>query len=180
MNKTEIGLEVWKATLAAQQHFNELGIKLRSIAITILAAFIAVAGYAIKEGDKTLAGLILFASLVCWISFYLMDRLWYHILLRASVRHGEKIEAALKAEIPYIDLTTCITKASPIIGLSAGERLTIFYGSIAVVQSVSAGILLKGNGAYYLLLMSFISLVIILRALFWLWQRRKARLALKI
>lgn len=146
MDDDAIGLEVWKATLDVQKHFNEIGIKIRSIAVTVLAAFLAVAGYAFKENNKWLAGAIVLASLVSWFSFYLMDRAWYHRLLQAAVRHGEKIEADLIATIPNIDLTTRITAASPILGASAGVRLTFFYFSIGAILAVSA-IYLMNAGA---------------------------------
>jgi len=143
MSDKEIGLEVWKTTIEVQKHFNEVGIKIRSIAVTVLAAFLAVAGYAFKEGNKPLAGVILLASLVCWLSFYLMDRAWYHRLLQAAVRHGERVENGLKASIPNIDLTTRIKASSPVMGLSAGVRLSFFYFSIAAMLALTGTYLLR-------------------------------------
>lgn len=67
----ELGLEVWKATLEVQRHFNDLGLRVRSLAITVLGAFMAAAGYAFKEQNNNAAGLILSAGLVCWLAFLL-------------------------------------------------------------------------------------------------------------
>lgn len=53
----------------------------------------------------SLTGMILLAALACWVAFFVMDRLWYHRLLKAAVKHGRKVEDALKASIPCIGLT---------------------------------------------------------------------------
>lgn len=47
-------LEVWKATIDVQKHFNELGLRVRSIAVTVLGALLAAAGYALKETQNHL------------------------------------------------------------------------------------------------------------------------------
>ena len=41
MTKEERLLEAWKVTVEVQMHFNELEMKVRSFAITVLAAFLA-------------------------------------------------------------------------------------------------------------------------------------------
>lgn len=143
MDKEAIALEVWKTTIEVQKHFNEIGIKIRSIAVTVLGGFLAVAGYAFKENNDALAGVIILASLVCWYSFYLMDRLWYHRLLRAAVDHAEQIEKDQQGVIPNIGLTTRIKADSHLLGKSAGERLTFFYFTIGGIMAVTAIVLLK-------------------------------------
>src|SRR5206468_4177522 len=82
--------------------------------------------------------------------FYVMDRLWYHRLLRAAVQHGRKVEAALKAAVPTSDLIGTIDDASPIWGLRAGHRLSIFYGFIAMLLWLGAGSSLKAGIYYYI------------------------------
>lgn len=140
--------EVWKVTIEVQKHFNDLGMRVRSIAITVLGAFLAGAGYALKE-QKTVAfgstqislsGLILASALVCWGAFYVMDRLWYHRLLKAAVKHGVEVEEALKPTVPLIGLTRTINDESPLFGFRAGHRLSIFYTSIAVLLMIAAGV----------------------------------------
>jgi hypothetical protein len=76
-DQTEYLLEVWKTTIDVQKHFNELEMRIRSVAITVLAAFLAAAGYSMKEklrlnifgADMSLTVLILLAAVVCWTSF---------------------------------------------------------------------------------------------------------------
>lgn len=152
-------LEVWKATIDVQKHFNELSLRVRSIAVTVLAALLAAAGYALKEqrsvnflgSEASLTGMILLAALVSWTAFFVMDRLWYHRLLRAAVAHGRKVESALSGRIPTVGLTETIDNGSPIWSLRAGHRLSIFYGFIAVVLWLGAGISLRAGPPYYVL-----------------------------
>lgn len=140
--------EVWKVTIEVQKHFNDLGMRVRSIAITVLGAFLAGAGYALKEQQTvafgsaqiSLSGLILGSALVCWGAFYVMDRLWYHRLLKAAVKHGVEVEEALKVTVPLIGLTRTINDESPLFGFRAGHRLSIFYSSIAVLLMIAAGV----------------------------------------
>lgn len=170
-------LEVWKVTIDVQKHFNDLGLRVRSLAVAILAALLAAAGYALKENEtvpllgqqRSLAGLILLAALVCWVACYVMDRMWYHRLLQAAVAHGRKVEAELIATIPNIGLTTAIDDASPIRGLRAYHRLSIFYVSIALILLVAAGVALGGGGLYWGL-WGLIGLIVLLLRL---WPKSK-------
>jgi len=131
-------LEVWKVTIDVQKHFNDLSMRVRNFAITVLGAFLAAAGYALKDGatvtflDETfsLTAWILLAAFLCWFAFYLMDLHWYHRLLRGAVKHGKAVERVLESRIPAIGLTHSIDRASPIYGLRASQRLTLFYGLI--------------------------------------------------
>ncbi|MDQ4086919.1 MAG: hypothetical protein M3177_02725 [Pseudomonadota bacterium] len=143
-------LEVWKTTVDVQKHFNDLEMRVRSIAITVLAAFLAAAGYTLKEGlrlhifgqDVPLTVFLLLAATICWLSFYLMDRLWYHRLLRGAVDHGLKVEQALEKHIPEIGLTRSIGDASPFFikgkKVSSNEKMDWFYGSIVVLLLLGA------------------------------------------
>lgn len=150
-------LEVWKVTIDVQKHFNDLGLKVRSMAVAILAALLAAAGYALKDHEtvflfgqpRSLAGLVLLAALTCWLVCYLMDRWWYHRLLQAAVVHGRKVEAELVASIPAIGLTGTIDDASPIWRLRAQHRLSIFYGFIALILWGAAGLSLQGGLPYF-------------------------------
>lgn len=150
-------LEVWKTTIDVQKHFNDLGLRVRSIAITVLGAFLAASSYALKEDEivavgglqLSLTGMILLGGLVCWFAFFVMDRLWYHRLLRASVQHGRIVEADLAKTIPTIGLTCSIDNGSPLLGLSAGYRLTIFYTAIAALLFTAAGVALSANFWFY-------------------------------
>lgn len=148
-DEEKAALEVWKVTIDVQKHFNDLSMRVRNIAITVLGAFLAAAGYVLKDGatvtlvDRSfsLTAWILVAASVCWFSFYLMDLHWYHRLLRGAVKHGIFVEQSLQSRIPEIGLTEAIDRASPIHRLRASQRLTIFYGltgSLLVGGSLAA------------------------------------------
>jgi hypothetical protein len=157
MTKEEAQLEVWKVTIDVQKHFNDLSLRVRSIAITVLGAFLAAASVTFKEvmpnwyagGPVWLTGLILFAALICWNAFYFMDQHWYHRLLRGAVKHGKELEDTLKTRVPGVGLTTAIDYASPVLGLRAKHRLTIFYGVISALLIAGVGVVLQMHAAYY-------------------------------
>jgi hypothetical protein len=144
MTDEERILEAWKVTVGVQQHFNELQMRIRSIAITVLGAFLAAAGFSLKEHlHVTLAGwefplttFILAAATLCWAAFYFMDRHGYHRLLRGAVDHGISIENGA-SNWPELGLTKRIGDASPItIGkkvIRSGSKIDLFYGAVAFV-----------------------------------------------
>lgn len=116
-------IEIWKKTVAVQQHFNDLEMRIRNYAITVLGVLLGAAGFAIKEkvfvkvldADINIAVFIILVAIIIWFSFWFMDQHWYHRLLYGSVRHGMKIENALRRELPEIALTDSIGKESPLI-----------------------------------------------------------------
>ena len=89
----ELLIEVWKQTIQVQQHFNDIELRIRNYAITLLGAVFGVAAYAFKEHAPTgvIIGLLL-GGLILSYAFYFMDRHWYHRLLIGSVKHGLFIE----------------------------------------------------------------------------------------
>ncbi len=98
MDEKQVTLEAWKQAVAAQMHFNEMAMKLRAIALTLVAALITA------EGLKDTGGTALAAALVVWLAFYFMDRFWYHCLLIGAVLYGRALECqadeVLKMKFP--------------------------------------------------------------------------------
>src|SRR5947207_128781 len=92
MDDKKVIIEAWKQTVAVQMHFNDLALRIRSFALTIVAAILAASGL----GQGCANALVLAAPLVIWPAFYLMDRFWYHPLLVGAVFHGMAIEAQAK------------------------------------------------------------------------------------
>lgn len=104
-------LEAWKQTIAVQQHFNDIELRIRNYAITLLGALFGVAAYAFKEhAPWVIVEGLLGASLILCYAFYFMDRHWYHRLLRGAVLHGQSIE---RQGPPEMKLTIAIGEASP-------------------------------------------------------------------
>ncbi len=134
------GLEVWKKTVDVQQHFNDLEMRVRNFAITFIAALIAAAGFTYQQnlevtvyGHRIAAGLgLVIAAFVPWSAFFLMDRYWYHVLLKGAVTHASRIEETLKDRVPGIALSQTISEVSGkvrIFGRTVNSdlRVTYFY-----------------------------------------------------
>ena len=167
-------LEVWKVTIDVQKHFNDLSMRVRNIAITVLGAFLAAAGYALKDGSTvtllgerfSLTAWVLVAALLCWFAFYLMDLHWYHRLLRGAVKHGIQVERALQGRLPEVGLTQAIDAASPVYRLRASQRLTIFYGLIGGMLIAAALAAFHARSFYFVALAALVTvaLIVILRS----------------
>lgn len=136
-------VEVWKKIVDVQQHFNDLELRIRNFALIVTGAFIGLGGYAIKDGgtaslfgfDVSVAGLVVFCSLLPLAAFYLMDRLWYHRLLEGAVAAATPVEAQLRDMGLTIELGTKISEASPLTLLGkkvrSKHKMDGFYGLIA-------------------------------------------------
>ena len=143
-----VAIDVWKETVDVQQHFNDLELRIRSYAVTVLAAMLGLAAYGFKEnlqiaiaGHKTsIATAILMTAVLPWLGFYLMDRAWYHRLLYGAVSHGKKIEDRWKNILPEITLTDSIGERSTIRirnwELHSTGKMDIFYGAGVILLIV--------------------------------------------
>ena len=146
-------LEAWKVTVQVQQHFNDIELKIRNFALTLVVAVLGAAGFALREQAEvglwgrttSLATVLLLAGLIGWGAFYFVDRIWYHRLLLGAVTHGRSIEQRLVTDVPGIRLTEAISEASPHkIGkweMHSDHKIIFFYsviGSLLIVLSVLA------------------------------------------
>jgi len=97
MDDKQVLLEAWKTTIATQAHFNDIAMKLRSFALTLVAAILTAESLA-KAG-----WLAVLAALISWFAFYLLDRWYYYYLLIGAVLHGQDLErhaTALGLKLP--------------------------------------------------------------------------------
>lgn len=141
-------LEAWKQTVAVQMHFNDLELRIRNFAITLLLAAGGGAAYSLKEKifftlpggntDTHVSVLILSFGLLGWIAFYLMDRFWYHKLLYGAVNHGRLIEEKFGDVLSFLRLTGAIGQESSMwfLGLRvrSSQKIDAFYLLFALVQ----------------------------------------------
>lgn len=149
-------VELWKQTVAVQQHFNDIQWRIRGLAITAVTFTLGAAGVAAREPSKIpifgghigLSQLVVLAGLLLWLSFAFVDVLWYHRFLVGSVKHGEALEDKLREVLPVAGLTHAITESShvPILKnprsrfkwrrnpptMNSKHRLLAFYSVIAV------------------------------------------------
>src|SRR5436189_6381726 len=83
----EFAIDAWKTTVDVQMHFNDICMKIRNLAITVLVGAVGFAGYSMKEALEfdfrefhvPVGTIIALAGLVGWTAFYGMDRHWYHV-----------------------------------------------------------------------------------------------------
>lgn len=115
-------IEIWKAVVGVQQHFNEIEMKVRGLFITIVVAIAAAQGFLIEKKLSVSIGrvTILYANVMPWLGilatylFYFVDRHWYHRLLMGSILHGGSIEQKYANEIPELALGAKISEQSPV------------------------------------------------------------------
>jgi hypothetical protein len=151
--EAEIGrsLEVWKTVITVQQHFNDIEMRIRNFALTLLVAVLGASAIALGEhreifilGLKTsLATVFLVVGVITWLAFYFIDQVWYHRLLVGAVRHGMSLEQLLAEHVPGVGLTRAISEASPVklfdgVILHSKDKMTLFYGAIAAILLVVA------------------------------------------
>ncbi len=154
MEKYQLEMDAWKKVVDVQMHFNDLCLRVRSYAISILGVLLGAAAISYRYAGSIeiwsfrihTSCLFLIISIVVWLSIYLMDRYWYHELLRGSVHHGRRIEESLKEYIPNISLASSIREAShSSLNVNAAKKLNFFYLGIAFVQILTLLILLFGS-----------------------------------
>lgn len=145
----KINFEIWKKGVEVHQHFNDLELRIRNYAITITGAIVAAIGIMTQRNMvTTVFGVefptsltLVMVAIVVWGSFFLMDRYWYHVLLKGAVNHNMKVEAALTHRYPNISLGKTISEESSkvkIFGLklNSNKRLNIFYLSMLIILFV--------------------------------------------
>jgi phosphoglycolate phosphatase-like HAD superfamily hydrolase len=151
-DRLQQAVEAWKKTVDVQQHFNDLELRIRNYAITILAAIFTAAAFTIASGhrltvfglDMPLGSALLIVGLVPWGAFYFMDRHWYHRLLLGAVSHAEFIESRINRALPELALTRAISKGSPSKFLRwqihSPKKIAIFYflGAVFIVIAALA------------------------------------------
>jgi phosphoglycolate phosphatase-like HAD superfamily hydrolase len=155
--RLDLMVDIWKKIVDVQQHFNDIEMKIRSAAITVIAALMGAAGYAEKDHVSLalfawhvpLSVFIIFTALVVWAAFWFMDRHWYHRLLYGAVKQGQLLEDKLKPVLPEIQLTKTIGKESPLkvfgFVVHSTHKMGIFYGVVGVVMIAIGAVLLIGT-----------------------------------
>lgn len=152
-NAPEI-IKVWEKVIDVQQHFNDIALRIRNIAITTFTFIIGGIGYCEKEGlshpigncelpySTVLAGF----GVVILFAFFYMDRLWYHKLLVGAVKQGIQIEKRWLKVMPELKLTHAIGDSSPhtFLGyeIHSKNKFWFFYGLLW------GALLLLGGGLF--------------------------------
>jgi hypothetical protein len=128
---------------------------LRRTAIGTLGALLAAGALAFRFGglitvqDRPISVALVFVAvaLLVWLSFYLMDRFWYHKLLRASVQYAEKLsEPASKAGLTVpLDMSKEIRNANhKALSMSGKAKINLFYLTVAGALVLACYLLYAG------------------------------------
>ncbi len=136
-------LEAWKQCVDVQMHFNDMEMKIRSLAVTVITAISGAIGYLLKENihyQKEFIVLLSFVGAAAWLCFYLMDRFMYHKLLIGAVNAGIKTEKELKDLGINVTLGEKIKEASPLknlfghnLEMHSDQKLDFFYITVPCI-----------------------------------------------
>lgn len=138
-------IEVWKKIVDVQQHFNDIGWRIRALAMTTLTFTFGATFFGYINADPVTFGALRFnpavfvpvLGLLLWFLFWFADGIWYHRLLRGAAVAAAPVEERIKARGVTADLSTEIQKASHIKWLgwemNSTRKLNIFYASGSVI-----------------------------------------------
>ena len=153
-NETEFTFKAWEKTVDVQMHFNDLCLKVRSFAVSLLGVLLGGAAISYRYGGDVslwsfsfpVAAIFISISIIIWLAFYSMDRYWYHELLRGAVNHGRLLEQSLKDSVSNISLAASIREASHAsLNKNAASKLKWFYFTILVVQLIALFVVICGS-----------------------------------
>jgi hypothetical protein len=159
LDEIKLYVEMWKQTVDVQQHFNDIELRIRGLALTVLTFSLGGAAIAIEKKSVVtlfdahihLAAIVLFAGVALWGAFYFVDQIWYHRLLIGAVIHGTNLESEIAKKLPAAGLTKQITTSSAyplrvkIFGrvivnrdIRSASKMRFFYGLVAILLVVFA------------------------------------------
>lgn len=140
-----LALEAWKETQANLRSFNDILMKIRSLAVLYAGAVISAA-LAVSWSSEMAVGFFLLIVTIPWVLLYMMDRMYYHVLLRGTVAQAISIESVLHAKHNLPELTAEVRKANHSVAVvgnrlrTGGAKVALFYGvpaSLAMYFSFS-------------------------------------------
>ena len=116
LKERELIFSAWKSVVEVQMHFNDMLMRVRNLALTLLLAVFGAATLSLQYdiyvesfGYNThIATMLLLAGLAGWIGVGLFDWGYYHRLLIGAVRKSTEIEDAYKNDIIF-GITNYIT-----------------------------------------------------------------------
>ncbi|MEO9623534.1 MAG: hypothetical protein ABJF09_01465 [Qipengyuania citrea] len=115
-------ISIWTKTVQTQEHFNEIGMKVRTMYATVLAGIISLYGIFVENASDiriskiTIDAIvpICIAVIVASTLLYFVDRYWYHRLLMGAVKQGSFIEERWKDYLPEMGMGSQISSESPV------------------------------------------------------------------
>jgi hypothetical protein len=148
----ELHVELWKQSVTVQQHFNDIGWRIRAIALTALTFTFGATGLTYANTAPVHVGAWVFSAavfvpffgLILWWAFWFMDAKWFHRLLIGSVIDGARLEKLLREHGVEAGLGDAISASSAVKlwpynePVRSTDRLNLFYKVIAVILGLTA------------------------------------------
>lgn len=121
--RLKLVVDIWKHAVGVQMHFNDMGMKIRTLYFTVLAAAMGLVGVVQEKLIEVqapritvdMALFVMVAVIPISMLFYFLDKHWYHRLLLGAVNHCIFIETKYKDVLPEIALGAAISKESPVV-----------------------------------------------------------------
>lgn len=115
-------LKLWEKAIDVQQHFNDIGWRIRALGLTVITFTLGATGVTYANTTSldlfgrwtNPAFLVPVVGAVIWISFWFTDAGWFHKLLVGAVMDGIRLEKLLKEHGIHAALGSAIGDASPI------------------------------------------------------------------
>lgn len=152
-------VEIWKKIVDVQQHFNDIGWRIRSLAITALTFTLGATFFGYLNAEPVQfcgfsfnpSAFVPVLGLTIWLLFWFADGIWYHRLLSGAGRAAGPVEEVLKAHGVEAGLSGAITEAShkPWLGfpMTSTLKLNVFYsaGTAILVLTSLAVLVMTGE-----------------------------------
>lgn len=99
-------MEEWKQVTGMQMHFNDMIIRMRTLAVSVVISVFGAAGFAIGQyehrfirfagEDVHVAAIVIAFGLILWLTIFTVDYGYYYKLLVGAVRRGWQIDDAFR------------------------------------------------------------------------------------
>jgi uncharacterized membrane protein len=136
--------EEWKQITTVQMHFNEMIIRMRTLAVSVVISVFGGAGFVVAryrdqfiklEGRSFhISVFVAAAGLLLWLTIFIVDYCYYYKLLLGAVRRGYEIDKAFSASPAFgtLHLFGAARLISAAIGPSGASEyiIWVYYGLV--------------------------------------------------
>lgn len=137
---SSLQVEIWKRVIDSQEHFNDIGMRIRALTLTATTLALSAAGLvyvhtsSIQVFGATVspAAFVPLLGLIPTLAFWNLDVYWFYRLLRGAVEESKRLEQGLRSHGVSVRLNREISEMKP----SAGKNLYILYGMLGAIQLI--------------------------------------------
>ncbi len=142
--RMDLLLHEWKQVTDMQMHFNDMIIRMRTLAVSVVISVFGAAGFAIGQfedrfiriaGEEVhVAAIVIAFGLVLWLTIFTIDYGYYYKLLIGAVRRGWQIDDAFRTVKLFdgVHLFGAARVISEAIGPTGASKyfVWVFYGLV--------------------------------------------------